>query len=188
MRGAERELGLLPYALPHDAVLEVRHVVVLAEPGLFQFDSLRENVEQPTTASEQDVNHVDPQLVDEPRGEVLLVDVRAHEPDPFLAGCHPRLRERILDSLPVTNVKIGSAPAGGSCATTKHGTSPSGPLLLQLSIELSYERRPMITAPVSSIRLPYTRSNTDGSSNAQLCSLIPSSPSPCSGLSLGAAI
>src|ERR671921_3028636 len=46
----------------------------------------------------------------------------------------------------------------------------------------------MITAPVSSNTLPYTRSNTDGSSNAQLWSRIPSSPSPCSGLSLGAAM
>ena len=46
----------------------------------------------------------------------------------------------------------------------------------------------MITAPVSSTRLPYTRSNTEGSSNAQLWSRIPSSPRPCSGLSLGAAM
>jgi hypothetical protein len=41
-------------ALPKDAVLEVRHVVVPAEPGLFQLDSLKENVEQPTIASEQE--------------------------------------------------------------------------------------------------------------------------------------
>ena len=84
-------------ALPHDAVLEVRHVVVPAEPGLLQLDSLRQNVEQRTTTSEQDVDHVDPELVHEPRGEVLLVDVRAHEPDPLLAGGLPRLRERTLD-------------------------------------------------------------------------------------------
>ena len=80
-----------------NAVLEVRHAVVLAEPGLFQLDSLWENVEQPATASEQDVDDVDPQLVDEPGGEVLLVDVRAHQPDPLLAGGLLRLRERTLD-------------------------------------------------------------------------------------------
>src|SRR5215203_1614601 len=89
----------------------------------------------------------------------------------------------------VTKVNTGSALAGGLWVTTKHGTtSPNGPLPPQASIELSYDRRPMITAPVSSTSLPYTRSNTDGSSNAQLWSRIPSSPSPCSGLSLGAAM
>src|SRR5687767_12711469 len=40
-------------ALPDDAVLEMRHAVGLAEPGLFQLDSLREPVEQPAAPAEQ---------------------------------------------------------------------------------------------------------------------------------------
>ena len=75
----------------------MRHVVVPAEPGLFQLDSLWENVEQPAAPAEQDVDDVDPELVHEPGGEVLLVDVRAHEADPLLTGGLLRLRERTLD-------------------------------------------------------------------------------------------
>jgi hypothetical protein len=61
--------------LPEDAVLEMSHAVGLAQPGLFQLDSLRELVEQPTAPSEQDIDQVDSDLVHEPRGEELLVDV-----------------------------------------------------------------------------------------------------------------
>jgi hypothetical protein len=43
-------------ALPDDAVLEMRHAVGLAEPGLFQLDPPRELVEQPTAPAEQDVD------------------------------------------------------------------------------------------------------------------------------------
>jgi hypothetical protein len=52
----------------------VRHVVGLAEPGLFQLDPLRELVEQSTAPSQQDIDQVDPDLVHEPRGEELLVE------------------------------------------------------------------------------------------------------------------
>ena len=38
---------------PDDAVLEMGHAVGLAAPGLFQLDSLRELVEQPTAPAEQ---------------------------------------------------------------------------------------------------------------------------------------
>ena len=83
--------------LPEDAVLEMRYAVGLAEPGLFQLDSLRELVEQPTAPSEQDVDHVDSDLVHELRGEELLVDVGAHEPDPLVGGDLLGLREGTLD-------------------------------------------------------------------------------------------
>jgi hypothetical protein len=53
----------------------MRHAVALAEPGLFQLNSLRELVEQPTAPSEQDIDQVDSDLVHKPRGEELLVDV-----------------------------------------------------------------------------------------------------------------
>jgi hypothetical protein len=49
-------------ALPDDAVLEMRHAVGLAEPGLLQLHSLRELVEQPTATAEQDIDQVDPML------------------------------------------------------------------------------------------------------------------------------
>jgi hypothetical protein len=40
--------GLRPLlALPDDAILQMRHAVALAEPGLFQLDSLRALIEQP---------------------------------------------------------------------------------------------------------------------------------------------
>ena len=81
------------WALPEDAVLEMRHAVGLAEPGPFQLDSLRELVEQPTAPSEQDIDQVDSDLVHEPRGEELLVDVGAHEPDPLVGGDLLGLRE-----------------------------------------------------------------------------------------------
>ena len=44
----------------------MRHAVGLAEPNLFQLDSLRELVEQPTVPSEQDIDQVDSDLVHEP--------------------------------------------------------------------------------------------------------------------------
>ena len=75
----------------------MRHAVGLADPGLFQLDSLRELVEQPTAPAEQDIDQVDPDLVHEPRGEELLVDVRAHQPDPLPGGDLLGLRERTLD-------------------------------------------------------------------------------------------
>src|SRR5438093_3967906 len=56
---------------------------------------------------------------------------------------------RALSIPSVANVNTGSELAGGLWVTTKHGTSPSGPLSPHASIELSYDRRPMITAPVS---------------------------------------
>ena len=87
-----------------------------------------------------------------------------------------------------TTVNIGAAPASGRWVTTKHGTSPSGPESPQDSVELSYERRPMITAPVSFRRSPYTCSKTDGSSNIQLWRRMPSSPRPWPGVSFGAAM
>ena len=68
----------------------------------------------------------------------------------------------------VTNANTGSGLVGDLWVITKHGTSPSGPFPPHSPIELSYVRRPMTTAPVSAIRLPYTRSNTDGSANIQL--------------------
>jgi hypothetical protein len=114
----------------------MRHTVGLAEPGLFQLDSLRELVEQPTAPSEQDIDQVDPDLVHEPRGEDLLVDVGAHEPDPLVGGDLLGFREGTLDPS-VTNVNTGSELVGGLWATTKHGTSPSGPLPPHASIELS---------------------------------------------------
>jgi hypothetical protein len=70
-------------ALPDDAELEMRHAIGLAEPGPFQLRSLRELVEQPTAPAEQDVDHVDPDLVHEPLGEELLVDVRAAPINPI---------------------------------------------------------------------------------------------------------
>ena len=45
----------------------MRDAVGLAEPGLFQLDSLGELVEQPTAPSEQDIDQVDSDLVHEPR-------------------------------------------------------------------------------------------------------------------------
>jgi hypothetical protein len=75
----------------------MHHAVGLAEPGLFQLDSLRELVEQPAAASEQDIDQVDSDLVHEPRGEELLVDVGAHEPDPLVGGDLLSLREGTLD-------------------------------------------------------------------------------------------
>jgi hypothetical protein len=84
---------------------------------------------------------MDSDLVHEPRGEELLVDVGAHEPDPLVGGDLLGLREGTLD------------PVGD---------------------EREYRVR--------------ARRRPEGSSNAQLWSLIPSSPSPCSGLSLGAAM
>src|SRR5687768_11656943 len=84
---------------PDDAVLEMRHAVGLAEPGLFQLDSPRELVEQPTPPAEQDVDQVDSDLVHEPRGEELLVDVGAHEADPLVAGDLLGLRQRTLDAV-----------------------------------------------------------------------------------------
>jgi Phosphotransferase enzyme family len=47
-RANSRLVGRQPLgALPEDAVLQVRHAAGLAEPRLFQLDSLRELVEQP---------------------------------------------------------------------------------------------------------------------------------------------
>jgi hypothetical protein len=56
----------------------MRHAAGLAEAGLLQLDSPRELVEQPTAPSEQDIDQVNPDLVHEPRGEELLVDVGTH--------------------------------------------------------------------------------------------------------------
>jgi hypothetical protein len=75
----------------------MRHAVGPAEPGLFQLDSLRKLVEQPTPPSEQDIDQVDSDLVHESRGEELLVDVGAHEPDPLVGGDLLGLREGTLD-------------------------------------------------------------------------------------------
>jgi hypothetical protein len=92
---------------------------------------------------------------------------RAHQPDPLLRGDLPGLRERTLD--PVGNQrKHWSGLAGGLVGDHEARYVAQRPLPAHASIELSYDRRPMITAPVSSTKLPYTRSNTDGSSNAQL--------------------
>jgi hypothetical protein len=79
---------------------------------------------------------VEPDLVHEPRGQELLVDVRAHQPDPLRAGDFLGLRERALD--PVGDEREdGSEVAGGLWVTTKQGTSPNGPLPPHASIELS---------------------------------------------------
>lgn len=75
----------------------MRHAVGLAEPSLFQLDPVRELVEQPTTPSEQDIDQVDPDLVHEARGEELLVEGGAHEPDPLVGGDLLGLREGRLD-------------------------------------------------------------------------------------------
>ncbi|MCE3286501.1 MAG: hypothetical protein K0S64_107 [Gaiellaceae bacterium] len=40
---------------------------------------------------------MDPDLVDEPRGEELPIDVGAHEPDPLVGGGFPCQRKRVLD-------------------------------------------------------------------------------------------
>ena len=123
-------------ALPQDAVLEMRHAVRLAEAGLFQLHSLRELVEQPTAPSEQDVDQVDPDLVHQPRGEELLVDIGAHEPDPLVGGGLLGPREGSLDPFG-DGREDGVRLANGLWVTTKHGTSPSGPLPPHASIELS---------------------------------------------------
>ena len=47
----------------------MRHAAGLAEPSLFELDSLRELVEQPAAPSEQDIDQVDSDLVNEPRGQ-----------------------------------------------------------------------------------------------------------------------
>src|SRR5436309_4154948 len=126
----------------------MRHVVGLAEPGLFQLDSLRELVEQPTAPAEHDVDQVDPDLVHEPRSQELLVGVRAHQPDPLLRSDFLGLREGTLD--PVGGEREYRLRARGwPVGDHEARPSPSGPLSPHASIELSYDRRPMITAPVS---------------------------------------
>jgi len=50
-----------PAAPPDDAVLEMRRAFGLAQPGLFELDSLRELVEQPAAPSEPDIDQVDPE-------------------------------------------------------------------------------------------------------------------------------
>jgi hypothetical protein len=70
-------------ALPEHAVVEMVHAAGLAEPGQLKIDPLRERVEQPTAAAEQDIDQVDPDLVHEPRGQELLVDVRPISPIRF---------------------------------------------------------------------------------------------------------
>ena len=114
----------------------MRHAVGLAEPGLFQLDSPRELVEQTTSASEQDIDEMDSDLVHEPRGEELPIDVGAHDPDPLVGGYLLRLREGVLD--PVRDHGEDRARRlERLCVTTKQGTSPSGPLPPHASIELS---------------------------------------------------
>jgi hypothetical protein len=89
----------------------MRHAVGLAELGLLQLDSLRKLVEQPTPPSEQDIDQMDSDLVHEHRGEELLVDVGAHEPDRLsVATSWAFARVRSIPS--VTNVKTNpSSPA-----------------------------------------------------------------------------
>ena len=53
----------------------MRCAVGRGDPGPFQLDLPRELVEQPAASSEQDVDQVDSDLVHEPRGEVLLVEL-----------------------------------------------------------------------------------------------------------------
>jgi hypothetical protein len=127
-------------ALTDDAVLEMRHAAGLADPRLLELDSLRELVEQPASTSEQDVDHVDPDLVHESGREELLVEVRPISPIRFSPAASCAFARAL--SIPSVTVKSGSG--GSSCrwVTTKHGTSPSGPLPPHASIELSYERRP----------------------------------------------
>jgi hypothetical protein len=123
-------------SLPEDAVLEMRHAVGLAEPGLFQLDSLRELVEQPTAPSEQDIDQVDPDLVHEPRAEECWSMSAPMSPICLSAATSWAFaRARSIPS--VTNVKTGSELSGGLWVTTKHGTSPTGPLPPHASIELS---------------------------------------------------
>src|SRR6266542_2443041 len=69
----------------------------LTEPRPLQLDPLGELVEEATAPPEQDIDHVDPDLVHEPRGQELLIDVRAHQPDSLVAGRFPGLREGTLD-------------------------------------------------------------------------------------------
>jgi hypothetical protein len=114
----------------------MRHAIGLAELCLFQLDSLREFVEQATAPSEQDIDQVDSDLVHEPRGEELLVDVGAHSPIRLSAATSWACTR--AGSIPSeTNVNNGSELGGGSWVTTKHETSPSGPFPPHASIELS---------------------------------------------------
>jgi hypothetical protein len=173
-------------ALTDDAVLEMRHAAGLADPRLLELDSLRELVEQPASTSEQDVDHVDPDLVHESGREELLVEVRPHQPDPLFAGGLLRLCEGALDPVGDGEERIRGLqlPMGDDEARDVTERALAAPRLDRVVVRAAA----MITAPVSCMRSPKTSSNTEGSSNAQLWSRIPSSPSPCSGVSFGAAM
>ena len=61
----------------------------------------------------KDIDHVDPELVHQPGREELLVDVRAHQPDPLRGGGLLGLGEGTLAIPSVTKVNTGSELAGG---------------------------------------------------------------------------
>jgi hypothetical protein len=91
--------------------------VGLGDPGPLQLDLPRELVEQPAA-------------------EVLLVELGAHERGPLVAGDLLGLREGTFD--PVGDEREhGVRARGRRWVTTKHGTSPSGPLPPHAAIELS---------------------------------------------------
>jgi hypothetical protein len=70
--------------LPDDPVLEICHAAGLAELLRPEIEPLRELVEQPAAAAEQEVDQVDPDFAHEPRAQELLAEVGAHEPERLL--------------------------------------------------------------------------------------------------------
>jgi hypothetical protein len=122
--------------LPHDAVFEMGHAAGLVEPCPLQLDSLRKLVEEPSAPSEQDVDQVDPDLVHEPGGEELR-PMSAPISPMRLSPAASRACASALSIPSPTNVKGGPELAGDLWVTTKHATSPSGPLPPQFSVELS---------------------------------------------------
>jgi hypothetical protein len=89
----------------------MRHAVGLAEPGLFQLDSLRELVEQATAPSEQDIDQMDSDLVHEPAARNCWSMFAPMSPIRLSAATSWALAR--AGSIPsVTNVNIGSELAG----------------------------------------------------------------------------
>ena len=88
------------------------HAVGLAEPGLFQLDSLRKLVEQPTASSEQDT------ITTLPMSPPLFLPMRPADAHELIAECRlPRDRSTVRAKL---------APRVQEVRSDRYGVSPEG--------------------------------------------------------------